>query len=59
MAQIVTRNEDNTTVLKPIIEKSIEILKNDPDREVLKELQLLVALFKRVRAYPDFYETFN
>lgn len=51
MSQIVTRNEDNTVVLKPIIDTSLETLKKSPmeEREVLKELQLLVAIFKRVR----------
>uniref|UniRef100_A0A914CJN7 Tubulin-specific chaperone D n=1 Tax=Acrobeloides nanus TaxID=290746 RepID=A0A914CJN7_9BILA len=46
---IVTRNEDNTVVLKPIIDNSLETLKKSPmeEREVLKELQLLVAIFKR------------
>jgi hypothetical protein len=51
MSQIVTRNEDNTVLLKPLIENSLETLKKSPmeEREVLKELQLLVAIFKRVR----------
>lgn len=53
MSQIITRNEDNSPVLRPIIKKSLDVLKKEPieEREVFKELQLLVAVFKRVKLF--------